>query len=405
MPRPTVIPTFATDATLVAGPQIGQATRLDPGAARAQGIYQDEGVPARWLSWLFGTIGDWIGYFVAREHDAMRFTRTDLATGTDRMFFLSAVQQTTAIGSPANRQKSILVAGQSSGNLARIALLNDGTSPPVAASYHTLAGAALSSVPASDNSGVIFAGITGAGVLKTPDAGTTPSSVTVTGLAANATWVGFTTSHYLVYEGSTRKLFVATALAGTWTNTVLSASTTTINELVTDGAGAWLLLATEAGGTTIFRSTDDGATWVNQASLGAGAALCGGAWSDDRGLFVVFTGAGLMYTSPTGVTWTLTKTVAALNVAFGQKTVAVCGIVLAVVTNRTVNSLGKYPYGVAYSLDFGTNWFESYIAGADDSTLPIYSLLSANGRLYATDGISLYRSAIVDSPPVVFTGV
>lgn len=62
--KPRTIPAFATDATLSSGPEVGLAARLDPGTGlRAQGFYSDARIPARMLSWLFGTIGDWLGYF------------------------------------------------------------------------------------------------------------------------------------------------------------------------------------------------------------------------------------------------------------------------------------------------------------------------------------------------------
>lgn len=64
MAKPAFVPTFATDPTLTGGPETGAAARLDPGTGlRVQGYYSDRRIPARHLSWLFGVIGDWIGYF------------------------------------------------------------------------------------------------------------------------------------------------------------------------------------------------------------------------------------------------------------------------------------------------------------------------------------------------------
>lgn len=62
--RPTLLASFATDATLTSGPQSGLSTRLDPGVGtRGQGFYQDRRLPARALSYLLGILGDWVAYF------------------------------------------------------------------------------------------------------------------------------------------------------------------------------------------------------------------------------------------------------------------------------------------------------------------------------------------------------
>lgn len=61
--RPSFVPTYATDANLTGGPQVGQATRLKPtDALRGQGFYKDRRIAARILSWVLGTIGDWLGF-------------------------------------------------------------------------------------------------------------------------------------------------------------------------------------------------------------------------------------------------------------------------------------------------------------------------------------------------------
>ncbi len=61
--RPTVSPAFATAATFTSGTESGLTPRLDPGSGiKAQGIYPNRRMPARWFNWLLGLAGDWIQY-------------------------------------------------------------------------------------------------------------------------------------------------------------------------------------------------------------------------------------------------------------------------------------------------------------------------------------------------------
>jgi hypothetical protein len=65
--RPTDSPLFAYDATFSSGDESGLSPRLDPGAGfRAQGVYPNRRMPARWFNWLKGIHGDWINYLDQR---------------------------------------------------------------------------------------------------------------------------------------------------------------------------------------------------------------------------------------------------------------------------------------------------------------------------------------------------
>lgn len=87
MKKPAGDPSFATDPLLTGGPQVGLATRLDPGAGfRAQGYYQDRRLPARHLSSLLGVLGDWANYLKQIEIKNWKREATTFFTGTTNKF-------------------------------------------------------------------------------------------------------------------------------------------------------------------------------------------------------------------------------------------------------------------------------------------------------------------------------
>lgn len=402
--RPTEIPVFATDPTLTGGPQVGLAARVRPSTGLlTQGFYQGRRVPARFLSWIIGMICDWLGYLDTRqEHNAMRFARTALSVGTSSLTRLSAVQQLAAIGTPANRQQMILASGSTTGTFPSFELMNDGTAPSSIVNYG--GGGTLTCAPACDSSGVLFWGDSAGLVKSSSNGGASSSNVTVAGLTGNVTWAGFTSSHYLLFEASTQKLYRATSLGGTWTSVTLGC--TSVWDIATNGAGTWVLFGAAFAGSEPLYSTDDGVTWTPTIAFGGTGSVPGGGWSTDLQTFFALEGhSGLLYTSPDGITWTLSRTVAGLvGVSFAQHSVAVCGNALACVVNRAVTAINKYPFGIAYTLDAGATWYETYF-GDPFGTNPIASLLSANGRLYAIDGANLYQSGLIAAPPSLFTGV
>jgi hypothetical protein len=333
--------------------------------------------------------------------NALQFARTDF--GTTSFTKLTAVTPTTPIGAAANRPKSIFASGPSGGGLFLGMLLNDGTNVSASSS---LAGIAPPSAPAADANGVIFSAVSGSSIpVQTANGGASVSNVTVTGIANPAIWVGMTGTRYLVVESSTLKLHRATSLGGAWTNT--TPGMTNYYDLATNGAGRCVIAGANAAVFKCLFSTDDGATWATSSTTFAGAAgTVGMCYWDYYGVFVAVTSGGLVYTSGDGDTWTLQKTVASLSsLTLGQNTVATCGPVLAVIANRAVNSQGKYPYGVAVTLDVGATWNDIYIGAPATSTDLISNLISANGRFYATDGKALYRSGLLVTPAAQYTGV
>jgi hypothetical protein len=378
------------------------------------GWVDDEQLTAAQITQMDLNISLLDGEFATVWHaDVSRWGRTDLNVGTSSMTLLSAVQQVNGIGTAANRQKQILVAGSSPLTAPpEGALLNDGTVAPASLdAFAGLAGASLNSAPASDDLGTIFVGFDDGFVVKSTDGLAICTPVTVTGMTTGADWVGFTDNTYLVFERSTNKLYSAPSLiSGPWTATVTSFDI--IRALVTDGAGLWVLVGHQVGGAIhVLRSTDDGATWdfSNPSGSGAPPTGLGAAWSQANGCFVMIDSNGRVWTSVDADTWTIVRTVALLAAAtmatpWGQNAVAACGPVIACLANRGVNALGKYDNGIAYTLDLGATWNEVYFGSADVNA-PLTNLISANGRLYAIDGEALYQSGVLESPPAVFTGV
>lgn len=76
MAEPSELPTWASDATYSSGPDIGEATRLEPTSGeKATGFVRATRLPARKMNWTLGMICDWLAHFkdVTDDHE----TRVD----------------------------------------------------------------------------------------------------------------------------------------------------------------------------------------------------------------------------------------------------------------------------------------------------------------------------------------
>jgi hypothetical protein len=64
MPAPSTSPLFATDATYTADGDTwsGDPTKVDPGATRRAEGYEPDTLPAEWLNFQIGLVGDWIDW-------------------------------------------------------------------------------------------------------------------------------------------------------------------------------------------------------------------------------------------------------------------------------------------------------------------------------------------------------
>ena len=69
MPTPIgTLPTHATSETFVAGPDIGEDTKVEPSAAEmAEGFHRTGKPPARKLNWSMNKLGEWVQYLAMLE--------------------------------------------------------------------------------------------------------------------------------------------------------------------------------------------------------------------------------------------------------------------------------------------------------------------------------------------------
>lgn len=100
--RPTVSPAFATAATFTSGTESGLAPRLDPGSGiKAQGIYPNRRMPARWFNWLVGLAGDWLQYLDEKticNFSAKSFGAVGTGLVDDRAAIQSAIDACATAG-------------------------------------------------------------------------------------------------------------------------------------------------------------------------------------------------------------------------------------------------------------------------------------------------------------------
>jgi hypothetical protein len=411
MARPTIIPTWATDPTLTAGPQAGLAPRLDPGAGvRAQGIYQGRRVPARVVGWLFGVIGDWLGYFDSltvdagiREWDTYTIDSFGLSTTKFLLPFIPAGVAAN-IGALSTLRHLVAAVGtiNSNGHSATVVLSDQ---PNIVPTPLDTGLAAFSCVAADSGdpggSGIgstIFGCLTGGATCKySTNGGSSWSTFTPAAfLAGNIMQMFATGTAYLVADDA-GTITRSTTLTGTWVgHTFHGGGVGTCECFASNGAGTICMLYAVSGNRTIAYSTDDGVTWADaQTFAGVSASL---AWSAGNSCFVAITSTGELWTSPSGVSWTKQKTSAALatGITPGARQLACQGPVIAHIVNRSGGSLPSHMRGVSYTLDLGATWHEMYFGSYSfNGARDLVALTAANGKLFATDGVSLFRSGML----------
>lgn len=188
-------------------------------------------------------------------------------------------------------------------------------------------------------------------------------------------------------------------------------------EIATDGTGHVILCASSViAGVARFRiwhSTNTTA-WALAMTGDASLTFMNVSWSSAHTKFFALASNGKLFSSPDGLTWTLqyTTAITATNEATARHgTFAIAGNCIAKVMSRNLGGDSKYP-GIYYTMDAGATWHASAFAKgfgdtSTDSTIApreLHSLIEANGRFYATDGIRIFRSGLLAAPTVpVFT--
>lgn len=336
-----------------------------------------------------------------------------LAGGNSFGSFLTALPPEGTTGSFPLRQSGVAAVGIASGGTGHslVGTSIDGSNFP-ALSDTGLGPFGCLGFNVSPPAHVLYAGLaSGPSCYYSNDDGVTWGAFTVTAMTTAAksilTTPGGKTLVSCTGSGSAvGGIFRAAAgVTGSWTNPQGSNAGDVYDQLVTSGSViACRKAQASSGHNFVLYSTDDGVTWVSGHDFGITSVSL--TWSSARGVFVVMTATGEVWTSPTCVTWTkaFTSTDVAGGIVPGPNQLATCGFAIAHIVNRPVNSAAHQLAGVAYSLDLGANWNEAYF-GDYTGINPMKSLLGVNGRLYASDHSFLYRSGVVDIPGVLYTGV
>lgn len=405
MAKPLELPSFATDATLTGGPQIGQVPRLRPSnTLLAQGFYQGRRLPSRMISWLLGTIGDWLE-LTAHARTSTWAHCAIAATPIGNQQFLNAVGQTGGIGTAANQQRLIAALGTKTSNSdATLSLSADGLD--FTGSVGDLGYAHFSAV-AGDKTGTIFGGLTAVATCKSYALATGTSSTFTPGNSAVVEAAHFSVSHYLIGAGA--HVYSSTALGSGWSNVAIGSVGDTIGTFVDNGSAPpsgnlrviLRKIAVVNGHAFVYYSSDDGQTWTAGKDFGAVNLSLG--YSKVLDLFIAIDVTNKqLWTSVDGNAWALISTFATLDTGglSGHHALAACGVVIAHLLKHT-GVANQQLNGIAYTLDLGVTWREVYFGNVNTGQ-PMRALISTNGRLYALDDFNVYTSGLLETPGNIY---
>lgn len=154
------------------------------------------------------------------------------------------------------------------------------------------------------------------------------------------------------------------------------------------------VLCAQAIGDTfakLYHSGDGGTTWAAVRTMaGLGNVL----FSQFHGLFIAWDTTGVIYTSPTGVTWSTHSTTATTANGFenARGSFAAAGGAIAKLATRTLASSYGQSY-VAFSFDLGLSWNFYSLPSAGDG---LGSLIGSNGRLYVMSSNYVWHCDILE---------
>lgn len=401
--RPVTDPTWATDAAFAAGPQVGMPPRLDPGALRTQGYYRGQRPPARHFNHALGALGDWAQYQDRlATHDAMQ-TWDQVALPVTAASRSCVFQFLTTAPLTGLKEKAVIAIGydaNSSNCLVYMRSWGGGFFETSVQSATPTAG------PVCAASGV-------AGEFLTSNAAV---AVSHTGLRTKVTqalnghvyYIPWAANPYIGVDFSAVRFIYGNTFPNITLNavavsglTALTASTLGVpgGMFADDGAGhvVYSTICTVSSSTAmrVFHSGDGGLSW--QVTLTISTTALNIVWSAVDNQFFAVAQDGRIFTSPTGVNWTNTRTITVAGLPARYGTLAVVGNCIATAIIPTV--FGYFgAAGVAYTLDQGVTWRVQYLTDAsafDGSGSPIFSLIAANNRFYATEGVRVFRSGLM----------
>lgn len=372
MAKPTIVPTYATDATLSGGPQVGLSTRLSPGAATlAQGFWQGRRLPARAFAWLIGLVCDWIVYFSAHQIKNWRLERqdffttaTDLPAGSYLEGGVGAIWVPDALpqkGSWYVYGCNSTAPSQAAFRMPRISAAGTLGTPNLRYWGATAVNADGSIMLAAGTDGTsgLFA------IYKSTNRGTSWSAVTTSGATPGGTVgnLGYcAASGLFLASGSTSGHILTSPDGVAWTDRGVPASTPGAMYYIAFREGNGLLVARGFNGG-FSTSSDGGLTWSAYVAPGALVAIdhvYGAGWG-----WRILCSDGSILSTADFVSYAL-KIV--LSIGSKAKRINTDGQRFAVTCFDTTATPGP---GIFYSDDGGTTWpFVRFSGSAEVDYLP-----------------------------------
>lgn len=374
--RPTNSPLYATDATILTGPETGQTTRLNPGAGiLAQGILAGVKLPGRVIAHILGTHGDWINY------TDQRVLAAQVINWPERASFHNAGD--SALPNLDLDMAFAPTLGVNQGG--RFVLINPGNVAGMNTwssddgnqwEFSALASAAHTSVAYGLVGGVpgfvmTYAGGVG---LYTSTTGLSWSTLAATVPAHGVACYSPTLTLWVIAGDSGQIYTSPTALAGTWT-----ARTTPAGWIAGSGGvkravfanGLFVILP--LGSYNKCLTSANGISWTER-TLPATLSWTGLAWSDHDQLWIAGSSFTPAASSPDGLTWTA---VGAPTWA-GSNDLACLGPVWV-----SVSGAGYYG-GISWSVDRGVTWQRVAVGNHRVATAGWNRILAADNRFLVT---------------------
>lgn len=388
MAKPTEVPFFGTDATLTGGPQIGLATRLRPGnGILTQGFYQGRRVPARFLSWLFGVICDWVLYLAGHQIKNWRLDRQD---------FFNASTDLPA-GSYLNGAPGALWVPDASPQKGfwYVYACNNSAPSQQAFSMPRISSASTKGTPSlrfwgatavnADGSIMLAAGTDATSglfaIYKSTDRGASWAAVTTTGAAPGAVVgnLGYCAASNLFLSSGTSVGHILTSPDGVaWTDRGAPSGAPGSGSFAIFREGGGLMVAEHFNGGFAV-SADGGLSWGTYTTIGGGLLGADFAYSAKWGWLILTTNGTIVSTT----NFAAYTSLGALAIGAKAKRINCDGPRFAVSCYDTTAAPGP---GIFYSDDGGVSWtMVRFSASIETDYLPWK--IEYNGEQWAVLGM------------------